>query len=391
MTPEIVARRYRAILVIAAVALLAVLLWLARDALTPFIVGAVLAYLLLPVVRLIERGLPIRGRWAGLRRPLAIVLLYVAAVSLIYLVIRLVAPPLIGQIADIAQAAPELAAQARERADAWLAQYHAAVPDEVEAVIDPNLSQIATALVNAVRTALTSSAGWLLRTVNLIIGLLIIPIWLFYVLKDQERGSTRFYSLFPPAIATDVRAVVGITDNVLKRYIRGQLVLGLTIGVASFVFLTLAGIPYSLLLAILNGFFELIPIIGPWLGAIPAVIVTLAVAPEKVVLVIIFYVVLQQIENVFLVPKIQGDAVDINPAILIIALAIGGSVGGVWGLLAAVPLTAIARDVFIYLYRRFSPAVAAPPAVAVAGAEEPPAALTTGPAAERARREPPVV
>ncbi|MCC6628114.1 MAG: AI-2E family transporter [Chloroflexi bacterium] len=195
-----------------------------------------------------------------------------------------------------------------------------------------------------------------MRTANGIVGFLVIPIWLFYVLKDQERGSRFFYSLFPPTIRPDARAIAGIVDDVLMRYIRGQLLLGLAIGIASFVFLVLFGVPYALVLAVVNGLFELVPIIGPWLGAIPAVLVTLAVAPEKVPLVILFYIVLQQVENTLLVPKIQGDAVDLNPAILIVALVIGGSVAGVWGLLAAVPLAAIARDVFIYLHRRLSPA-----------------------------------
>jgi predicted PurR-regulated permease PerM len=359
------AHRYRTILVAGTVALLLVLLWLARDSLSPFVIGSILAYLLLPVVRRIERGLPAWGRLRQARRTVAILLVYVATVAAIYLCIRLIVPPLVDQIGDIIERTPELIAQARERANAWLDRYHAAVPDEIEAAIESSLAQLGAAIGSAARSALTSWAAWLVRTINVLIGLLFIPIWLFYVLKDQERGFQFFYSLFPPAIAGDVKALVAIADAVLKRYIRGQLFLGLVIGVASYIFLSLMGIPYALVLALINGIFELIPIIGPWLGAVPAVIVTLALAPDKLLLVIVFYIALQQVENTLLVPKIQGDAVDINPALLIMALAIGGNVGGVWGLLAAVPLAAIARDVFIYLYRRLSPPAPAP--------EEPPA------------------
>jgi predicted PurR-regulated permease PerM len=335
------------------VGVLAWVLWLARDRLSPFAVGAILAYLLLPIVRRLvsccrAAGSPPSGDTghpAGLHRDHC----------QIYLVVRLVIPPLIAQVGDILERAPTLAIQARQQTDVWLAQYHAAVPDELEATIESNISQIGASLGTAVRTALTSSASWLVRAAGLVIGFLVIPIWLFYVLKDQERGFAVFYSLFPPAVARDVQAIVGIIDSVLKRYIRGQLLLGLAIGIASYTFLFLIGIPYALALALVNGIFELVPIIGPWLGAIPAVIVVLALAPDKIVPVIIFYIVLQQVENVLLVPKIQGDAVDINPALLIIALVIGGNIGGVWGLLAAVPVAAIGRDVFLYLYRRLSP------------------------------------
>jgi predicted PurR-regulated permease PerM len=381
------ARRNRAILICITLALLLLLLWQAGSALSPFVVGGILAYLLLPAVKRLERILPTQRRFVGFRRPLAILIVYILAITLIVTVVRLVVPPLASQIGDIVVRGPDLLAQARERLDDWAARYHAAVPDEIEAAIDSNLAQIGSAAATAVRTALTASFGWLLRTFNVIIGFLVIPIWLFYVLKDQERGLQFFYSLFPPAVAKDVKAVVEITDDVLKRYIRGQLFLGLSIGVASFIFLSLIGLPYALVLAIVNGFFELIPIIGPWLGAIPGIIVTLAVAPDKLPLVIIFYIVLQQVENVLLVPKIQGDAVDINPAFLIIALVIGGNVGGVWGLLAAVPLAAIARDIFIYFNRRFS-APGADPAAATTGADELPTAVRL---AERSRSEPPVV
>jgi predicted PurR-regulated permease PerM len=348
-------RLYRRILVGVTLGLLVLLLWVARSALSPFIIGGILAYLLLPLVRRIERVWPERGFWGRARRPLAILLVYLATVGVVVITISLVVPPLSRQIGDIIDRAPELFTGARERSRQWLEQYHALVPDEIEASIDQAVTQFGAAIANGVRTVATGTLGWLLRTVNIILGLLVLPIWLFYVLKDERQGSAFFYSLFPPRVEGDARALVGIVNNVLGRYIRGQLFLGLVIGAASFIFLTIIGLPYALVLAVINGIFELIPIIGPWLGAIPTVIVTLALMPEKIGAVILFYIVLQQVENVLLVPKIQGDAVEVNPALLIIALVIGGEVGGIWGLLVAVPLTAVARDVFLYLYRRFSP------------------------------------
>jgi predicted PurR-regulated permease PerM len=354
MTPER-ARWYRIALVVVTVSLLGVLVWQARDSLTPFVVGGILAYLLLPLVRRVERLWPERGRWRSIRRPLAIVLVYLAVIVTVIVTVTLVVGPLSRQLGDIVDRTPMLIQQARDRTQVWLDQYHAIVPDEYELAIETNLAQVGAAIVTGLRTALAGAAGWLLRTVNVIIGLLIIPLWLFYVMKDERAGARFFYSLFHPSVVGDVHAIVGIVNKVLGRYIRGQLFLGLVIGVSSFIGLSLIGLPYALVLAVINGLFELIPIIGPWLGAIPAIIVTLALAPDKIGLVILFYILLQQVENTLLVPKIQGDAVEINPALLIIALAIGGDVAGVWGLLAAVPLAAIGRDIVAYLYRRFSP------------------------------------
>lgn len=356
MTPER-ARLYRTILVVATLALLTWVLWQGRGALTPFIVGSILAYLLLPIVRRIERLWPERGRWARVRRPLAIAIVYLLTIWSFLIVVSLVVPPTSRQLGDLIERTPMLLDGARNRANAWLEQYHNLLPDDMEAAIESNISQVGGALVTGVRTLLTGSLGWLLRTVNVVLGLFVLPLWLFYVLKDEHSGRAFFYSLFPPGVVGDVRNILGIVNNVLGRYIRGQLLLGLVIGIGSFIGLSIIGLPYALVLALLNGLFELIPIIGPWLGAVPAVIVTLAVAPEKIGFVILFYVLLQQVENTLLVPKIQGDAVDINPAILIMALLIAGEVAGVWGLLIVVPLTAVVRDVVAYLYRRLTTAV----------------------------------
>lgn len=360
MTPER-ARLYRRLLVAGAILLLVLLLWLAREVLSPFVIGGILAYLLLPPVRRLERLLPERGPLGRARRPLAILLVYLLVIVVVVAAYALVVPPLIRQIGQLAEQTPMLIEEVRRRAEGLLEQFHEVTPDPIEAAIESNLAQLGSAIASGLRTALGGALAWLLRTANVVLGLLVIPLWLFYVLKDEARGRDAFYALFPPDVRGDVKAIAGIVNGVLSRYIRGQLFLGLVIGLASYAAFTALGIPYALVLGIVNGLFELIPIIGPWLGAIPGVLVTLAVAPDKVGFVILFYILLQQVENAFLVPKIQGDAVEINPAILIMALVIAGSVFGVWGLLAAVPLTAIARDVFCYVHRRLSePPTAAP-------------------------------
>lgn len=387
MTPQ-QARRNRLILIGVTLALLLVTLWQAGAALSPFIFGSVVAYLLLPPVRRLERLIPAHGRWQGLRRPLAIVVVYLGVILLVISTVNLVVPALVRQIGELAERTPLLIEQARRQGNIWLERYHELVPDEIESAIDANVSQVGVSVANSLRTLAGSTLGWLLRTVNVLLGLLVIPLWLFYVLKDEQAGIRFFYTLFPPAVRGDVRAIGTIINTVLGRYLRSQLLLGLCIGVASFIGLSLIGVPYALVLALINGIFELIPIIGPILGAIPAIIVTLALAPDKVLVVIAFYLILQQIENIVLVPKIQGDAVELNPAIIIMGLVIAGQIGGVWGLLAVVPLLGIARDVFVYLYRRFEPVERARDRLSSGSDDETPAMVEPDPA-PLARVDPP--
>jgi predicted PurR-regulated permease PerM len=159
-------------------------------------------------------------------------------------------------------------------------------------------------------------------------------------------------SAVPPAGQPDVENVLRISDAMMGRYIRGQLLLGLVVGLAVGISLTLMGVQLSLALGVWAGLTELIPILGPWLGAIPGLIIVLATAPHLFVWVALVYIVVQQLENNLLVPRIQGHAVDIHPAMIILLLAVGGTAFGFLGLLATVPITAILRELFWYVDRR---------------------------------------
>src|SRR5215216_1545024 len=190
------------------------------------------------------------------------------------------------------------------------------------------------------------------NTFGIVFGYIIIPFWLFYVLKDRHRIGPTIKSWFPPGLREDVDHVIEIVQRVLGSYIRAQLTRGLFIGVATTIVLRLLGVQFWAILGIIAGVTELIPIIGPILGALPALVVVLATEPEKFWWVLLFYVAVQQLENAVLVPRIQGSAVDMHPAVIIVLLAVAQQLVGFGGLLVAVPLAAVARDIFKYVYRR---------------------------------------
>ncbi|NTV64576.1 MAG: AI-2E family transporter, partial [Oscillochloris sp.] len=111
---------------------------------------------------------------------------------------------------------------------------------------------------------------------------------------------------------------------------------------------------YILLLAVIAGFTELIPVIGPILGAVPAVILGFIDSPTTGVAVLILYILIQQLENNFLVPRIVGDSVGLHPSILMVLLVVCSQVFGLAGAILSAPMGAISRDVFSYLYGRLS-------------------------------------
>ena len=140
-------------------------------------------------------------------------------------------------------------------------------------------------------------------------------------------------------------------ENVLGRYVRAQLMLGLIVAYFSFIGLMLLGIQFAPALAILAGVTELIPTLGPWIGGGVAVIVTLAVSPEKFIWVAVLFLAIQLLENSFLVPRVQSAYLRIHPAVMIFLLVLGTYLAGFWGLLLAGPLTATAVEIYKYVRR----------------------------------------
>jgi predicted PurR-regulated permease PerM len=342
------------------------LLWSAAPALTPFVIGLVLAYLLMPIVDRLAEGMP---RW------LAILLVYIGGIGLLAVSIAFIIPPAIDQVQQLFASIPD-ADRLLKMWNDLVQEYRALVPDSVQQPVEQGIR-------NALQTAQTNLAGYLqgvgafvfnqvlnvLNTLTFLIGFLIIPIWLFYVLHDRAQAAALVDRLLPPRARPDFWNIWGIADDVFSDYIRGQLLLGLAVGTMvglGLLGLRLLGIkvPYILLLAIIAGITELIPIIGPIIGAIPGVLIGFFGGEGGVqagVAVLILYIAVQQIENNFLVPRIIGESVGVHPAILTVILIAMGQVFGLLGIVLAAPLTAIARDLFVYVYRRLdglSPATA---------------------------------
>jgi predicted PurR-regulated permease PerM len=145
---------------------------------------------------------------------------------------------------------------------------------------------------------------------------------------------------------------VRIVDDLLSSYIRGQLVLCLIVGVLCTIVLVVFGVNLALLLGTVAGILEIIPILGPYLGAIPAVLMALIDKPLRAVWVALAFFAIQQTENTVLVPRVSGNAVRFHPAAVMVILVVGSEVAGLWGLLLSVPVAAVLRDVFRYLYVR---------------------------------------
>ncbi len=351
--PDLSSRKNkRLLLVLLAVAVVGWVLWHARGALAPFLIGAVLAYLLAPAVEFVHRMLRLPAQFSGLSRALSVIITYIAVVVVLVAAGYYLIPPLISQTNQFINNVPDYVTEAQSELNRLNTYYNENVPDTVRTNIQNNLDAVGSQVATTVRAAMQVTVSAVGTVIGFAAGLLVLPLWLFYVLKDQRRGMMWFYSIWPDSWRADVREIVGIVDRILASYIRVQLFLGLLIGVTTGVAMWLIGLKQAIVLGLLAGIFELVPVLGPWLAFFATALVTLATDPTKLPLVGLAFLGIQQLENTLLVPKLQGDALRLNPAIIMMLLVIGGALWGLPGLIVIVPITAVLRDVFVYLYHR---------------------------------------
>jgi predicted PurR-regulated permease PerM len=198
------------------------------------------------------------------------------------------------------------------------------------------------------------------RAATFVLGLIIVPVWLFFVLKDREQFSRSVAGALPPGWRADSANVLALLGRIGGRWVRGQLLLGLSIFIATVIGLTLLTLlgfaefgQFTLVLALIAGVLEWLPIIGPIVAAIPAILIGLSIGFPAAVAAAILYTAIQQLENHILVPKVMGDAIELHPAVVILALVVGGALFGIGGAILAAPTVAAGRDLYRSGFHRF--------------------------------------
>lgn len=316
----------------AAAVLLLWTLYQVRGQLLLIYVSALLATGLAPLVRMIERQrvLPIGRR--RLPRTAAILAIYAAFLGAIAGLVSAVLPPLVAQARQLWTDLPRRIELLQAQLVAWQV-----LPATVTLT---DLLERAPAgsgdAVNAVLGAIWGFVGGLF-------GFVSILLLTFYLLVESQGVQDLFVRLFPPDRRDRVAAVSARAAVKVSAWLGSQMLLGFIIGVTTAVGLALMGVPYFYVLALIAGVGELIPMVGPLLAAVPAVIVAFTVSPGLAVGVAVFFLVQQAIENNVLVPKVMGERVGLSAVTVIVALSIGSSLLGLVGALLAVPTAAIVQ------------------------------------------------
>jgi predicted PurR-regulated permease PerM len=313
VTPIPISPRVRTVLLLVALAALVLLFQWSPSLLPLLLGGATLALILSFPVRLLARALP---------RGVAIALVVAALLLLLALALVTLVPLLIRQLTELIVATPGYATDAEgwlRRALQPLAE-RGLLPAEPGEVIDnirrgllDRAQTLAQRLLGSVFGVLTGTVGTLLQ----LVGVLFIAI---YLLADIRRFEAAYLRAAPHRYRRDARELWGELGQSLSRYLGGLLVSLAIQGVLAFMLMSFLGVPYAFLLGLWTAATGVLPYIGAFLGAIPAVVLALFISPWTAVLTALGFVAIQQLEGNILTPRIQGEAVKAHPLLVLLAV-----------------------------------------------------------------------
>lgn len=295
-----------------------------------FALAAVLAFALSGPVDMLSHRLG--------NRLLAIVAVYLLVAIVVVGGLTLIAGPFVRQATDLAAALPQYANDLQTRApevQTTLGQYG------IQTDIDQLKAQAVSAIQQGGTDVLKNLVGTVAEVGGMILDIVLALVISLYLLVDGPRFRERSLAIIPPQHRAKAVFLQDNVSRVLGGYLRGQLTLALIIGVLAGVGTALLGLPYAIVLGVLAGLFELVPMFGPILSVVPAVLVALFMPFPTVVWVVLFFLAIQQLENNVLAPRISGHAVGLHPLGAMFALLAGFQLAGLLGGLFAVPLAGV--------------------------------------------------
>ncbi len=348
--------------VAAVVALLGFAAWVFRVIWPPLILAGAIVFLLNPVVTWLQRR--------HIPRAIGTATSYLGVAAVVGLVILIVAPLATTQYDELAAEWPELRQDLEDSVDDLSARstkndWPIQIPTyaELEAQfsgdksVDANGDGSVSAEEKQDRFAeqLDTARELLLKVFHVGIIFVLAPIIAFYLLVDVPHLRRTARGLVPERARGDVMVLARRLNHAIGGYFRGQLAVAIVVGTMASIGMGLIDLPFWLIVGMVAGLFNMIPLIGPWVGAVPGIIIALTTGGglSKAIAVAAVMAVVQQIDNHFISPIVMQRAVKLHPAAVMLALLAGGTLGGFFGLLLAVPAAAVLKILVGHAWRHF--------------------------------------
>ncbi|WNQ13022.1 AI-2E family transporter [Paenibacillus aurantius] len=307
-----------------------------KAVLMPFAVALMISYVLNPVVNLLHhRKVP---------RTVAVLLIYAVFITSMTVILMNLIPMFIRQLMELNEHMPQLNVRAQSIMNDFNENRY--LPDSVRAGINRALTKMET----GVSTMITDYINGIGNTINMLFVAFIIPFLAFYFMKDFQVIERGILASVPKKHRKQTVKLFLDIDRALGNYIRGQLLVCVIVGLLAYIGYWIIGMPYPLLLASVVALMNIIPYLGPFFGAAPAILMAAAVSWKMVVYVIIVNTAVQILEGNVISPQVVGRTLHMHPLTIIFALLVGGEFAGVVGLILAVPFFAVLKVLVQHFY-----------------------------------------
>ncbi|MBC1560983.1 AI-2E family transporter [Listeria booriae] len=308
----------------------------------PILISGFLFYMFNPLVLFLEkRKVP---------RLVSVLSIFVIFIGAVVLAVVQLGPILADQVASLVSAAPKYWDQFQHWWDGLVQNSNIKNVDIKAEMEKLNIS--IPKILDTVISSLTGSLGMIFGFISGFVMILVtVPFILFYMFKDGHKFLDSSEKFFPAGIRKEAREMIQAMNKTISTYISSQAIDCLFVGIFTMIGYFIIGEPYALLFGLIAGVTNIIPYLGPFIGAAPAVIVALFDSPLQAILVIVVVTIVQQIDSNLLSPYIMGKSLSIHPLTIIIILIVAGNLAGIFGMILGVPTYAVVKTLIVNLSR----------------------------------------
>lgn len=310
----------------------------------PIIGAGILYYLTKPLMKFFERF--------KIHRIIAIILVFIVILVAAFLFVMYIWPIVRDQTTNLMKSIPAMIKVAQDFISYWQDNY-TSIPEQVLNAINDFTNNIPSHIENIVNYTIGFISGFIGQVISIIAGVVLIPFFLFFMLKDGEKLVPFITKFFSRKKAANIRSLLMKIDNVLTSFIQGQLIVSFFVGVLLLIGYWIIGLDYAVALALFGMVTNVIPYLGPFLAVTPALLIGAFQDPMNLFWVSIIMIVAQQLESNLVSPNIMGQVLNLHPLTIVTVILAAGSIAGFIGILFAVPFYAVIRTIIVHFYETY--------------------------------------
>lgn len=305
--------------------------------LIPLFVGLIISWLVNPIIdKLTRKKIP---------RVFSCIIVYGIVIGIIILFLAIIIPSFISQIKDLINAMPDILKELKEGSNAIFKNIENSNIQEVKQNIFKTIAGISEGLSSSIpKTVIGGTKSFISVVTNFVLGLM----FSFYLSYDYHKLTKKIYQLIPKKYHNNTSDLINRINHSLRDYVQGVLIVMLIVFISQTIGLSLAGLKAPLIFALFCALTDIIPYFGPWIGAIPAIIVGFTISPLTGIFTIISIVIVQTLENNFYQPLIMGHTMKLHPVVIMLGLLIFGHFFGIIGMIVATPLVATLKIIWTF-------------------------------------------